>query len=103
VPNVRGSGSESGTGSLGRVAAHVDEACHGGEPGWWTLGVAQVMLIERSKLIQPAWLKASAIGTFPRSVEARMRGGACAARIRVPSARISLTYPLPRSPGKTPR
>ena len=55
----------------------------------------QVMVMERSKLTQPARAKASAMGTLPRSVEARLRGTSCAARIRVPSARISLMYPFP--------
>jgi hypothetical protein len=55
----------------GRAACHPD---------------GQVMLMERWKLTQPARVKASAMGMLPRSVEARMRGTSCAARIRVPSA-----------------
>lgn len=49
----------------------------------------QVMLISRSKLMYPARWKAFAIGMLPRSVDARMRGTRCSARIRVPSARMS--------------
>src|SRR3984885_1547939 len=75
-------------GQARRVACHAD---------------GQVMLIERWKLTQPARVKASAMGTLPRSVEARMRGTSFAARIRVPSLRISLMYPCPRCAGRTPR
>ena len=63
----------------------------------------QVMLMERSKFTQRARAKASAMGTLSKSVEARMRGTSWAARIRVPSARISLMYPFPRWVGRTPR
>lgn len=51
----------------------------------------QVMLIARSKLAQPARANAWAIGTLPKSVEARIRGTFSAARILVPSARSSPT------------
>ena len=47
-------------------------ACPASSPG---------QLMERSKLTQPARAKASAMGTSPRSVDARMRGTSCAARM----------------------
>lgn len=47
----------------------------------------------RSKLTYPTRWKALAMGVLRRSVAARMRGTPCAARIRVPSARISQPAP----------
>jgi len=49
----------------------------------------QVMVICRSKFTYPARWNARAIGTFPRSVAARILGTSCAARILVPSASSS--------------
>lgn len=51
--------------------------------------LGHTMLIARSKVTYPARAKAAAIGTLARSVAARMRGTSCAARTRVPSARMS--------------
>ena len=47
---------------------------------------SQVMLISWLKSAHPARRNALAMGTLPRSVEARIRGTSSAARIRVPSA-----------------
>ncbi|HEY3482437.1 MAG TPA: hypothetical protein VGL02_26390, partial [Streptomyces sp.] len=49
----------------------------------------QDIVIVRSKVRYPARRNAFAIGTLPRCVAVRMRGTSCAARILVPSARIS--------------